>query len=654
MHAKPTILFRMRTIGYFRRGTLFSKILFSCLIPFIIILIFLLWFTSGLLYDNTKQVAENESIFYANQISTIVKSTFVDNSSSLILAGEQIKLLDRNSPTYREEVKSILSTFLQTQPDLYSTWIALKKGFVSDDWFMMDLTEIDGKIEEFSDEGGYEQLNNKEAEWYYVPIETNDFYFNNLGVYDYGDGNLVYISTISFPLILDGEAIGAIGTDAFYKNYYSFLDDIQIDDKQGVILTDQNGEILYSYQDKITGLQLFDICKFKNENEMREALTSNTSYVGEDKSLLFNGDSFIYICPINHENALYPIYMFVDKPLTELYGSAREISRLILLIGGIICLILTLSVYFSLHKSVKTIKNITTVANQIIKGNYKVDYTQYITTDNKDKKNEIVILGNSIIKMLDQINAHMDEREQFNHELEIAKEKAEESNRLKSSFLANMSHEIRTPLNAIVGFSQLIPTAETPEEAAEYNRIINVNNELLLQLIGDILDLSKIEAGTLEFVYSDFDLNDFMRSEESTMRLRMINPSVQLLFDSSIPNCCIHSEKNRLAQVLTNFISNAIKFTEQGSIRFGYRLDEKRKDFLYFYVTDTGSGIPKSEQAAIFDRFVKLNDFAQGTGLGLSICQVIIEQLGGEIGVNSEEEKGSTFWFTIPYVRCKG
>ena len=644
----------MRIMSSFRRGTLFSKILSSMLIPFVIILVFLLWFTSGLLYENTKQVAENEAILYSNQISKIVKSTFVDNSSALVLAGEQIKSLDKTNPEYREEVEKIMTTFLRTQPNLYTAWVVLEKGFVSDDWFMMDVADEEGDIVEVTDEEGYELLNNRDADWYFTPFETGEFYFDNLGIYDYGDGNLLYTSTVSYPIKQDEKTIGVIGIDAFYNNYYRFLDEIQIENKQSVLLIDQSGEILYSYQDKMLGMSLFDVCKFKNENEMREALSTNTPYIGEDKSLLFDGKSFIYICPINHDNALHPIYMFVDKPLKALYSNAREISRLILLIGGIICLILTLSVYFTLRKPVKTIKNITTVANQIIEGNYNVDYSDYITIGDKDQKNEIVILGNSIIKMLDQINAHMDEREQFNHELEIAKEKAEESNRLKSSFLANMSHEIRTPLNAIVGFSQLIPTAETPEEAAEYNRIINVNNELLLQLIGDILDLSKIEAGTLEFVYSDFDLNDFMRSEESTMRLRMINPSVQLLFDSSIPNCCIHSEKNRLAQVLTNFISNAIKFTEQGSIRFGYRLDEKRKDFLYFYVTDTGSGIPKSEQAAIFDRFVKLNDFAQGTGLGLSICQVIIEQLGGEIGVNSEEGKGSTFWFTIPYVACKG
>lgn len=230
------------------------------------------------------------------------------------------------------------------------------------------------------------------------------------------------------------------------------------------------------------------------------------------------------------------------------------------------------------------------------------------------------------------------------NELRLAKEKAEESDHLKSAFLANMSHEIRTPLNAIVGFSGLLAMAENYEERDEYINIINNNNELLLQLINDILDLSKIEANTLEFVYSDIDINQLLCDIEQTSRLKAAE-GVQVSFVEKLPHCIIRTDKNRLSQVVTNFINNAIKFTKEGSIRFGYK---HKKNNLLFYVSDTGCGIDKNVKDSVFQRFVKLDSFAQGTGLGLSICQMIVHKLGGEIGVDSEPGQGSTFWFTLP------
>ena len=236
-------------------------------------------------------------------------------------------------------------------------------------------------------------------------------------------------------------------------------------------------------------------------------------------------------------------------------------------------------------------------------------------------------------------------QKQAENELRKAKEKAEESDRLKSAFLANMSHEIRTPLNAIVGFSGLLAVTENMEDKEEYINIINSNNDLLLQLINDILDLAKIEAGTLEFVDSDVDVNQLFSDIEQSSRLKA-QDGVQVCFVEKIPNCILRTDRNRVSQVITNFINNAIKFTTQGSILFGYR---HRDDELYFYVKDTGCGIAKDKIGQVFTRFVKLNSFVQGTGLGLSICQMIIKRLGGDIGVESEQGKGSTFWFTLPY-----
>lgn len=225
--------------------------------------------------------------------------------------------------------------------------------------------------------------------------------------------------------------------------------------------------------------------------------------------------------------------------------------------------------------------------------------------------------------------------------------KAEESNRMKSAFLANISHELRNPINAIVGFSGLLASAEDEKEKEEYLDIIENNNAVLLQLISDVLDLSKIEAGTLEFSYTDIDLNLLLKYIESSCQLKAQEKGIKVIFSRSAADCRIRTEKNRVSQVLTNLLTNAVKFTEKGCITFGYRITPDH--FIRFHVTDTGCGIPQEQQKTIFSRFVKLDPLKPGTGLGLSICQTLTQTMGGEIGVDSEEGKGSTFWFTIPY-----
>ena len=231
--------------------------------------------------------------------------------------------------------------------------------------------------------------------------------------------------------------------------------------------------------------------------------------------------------------------------------------------------------------------------------------------------------------------------------LSEAVEKAEQANQLKSAFLANMSHEIRTPLNAIVGFSNMLPHTEDPVEMREYADIIETNTDLLPQLINDILDLSKIEAGTFDFYPSSIDVNQTLEEIEQSMRLRLKNSDVTLAFTERLPDCLFYIDKNRLIQLLANFVNNAIKFTQTGTICMGYRMTDT--DTIYFYVSDTGCGMSNEQCEHVFERFVKYNPFIQGTGLGLSICRTIVERLGGKIGVDSEEGKGSTFWFTLPY-----
>ena len=249
----------------------------------------------------------------------------------------------------------------------------------------------------------------------------------------------------------------------------------------------------------------------------------------------------------------------------------------------------------------------------------------------------------NIIEML-CINFDITQLKETEQMLIKAKDKAEEADRLKSAFLANMSHEIRTPLNAIIGFSSMLEEAEDQEEKHQYITIIEDNNKLLLQLISDILDLSKIEAGTFDIIPEKVNAKQLCSDLFQAMQMKA-TPQVELRLKDDLPELTFTSDKNRLYQVLLNFVTNAFKFTSEGSITIDYQINGNE---VKFSVQDTGMGVEPEKQEAIFTRFVKLNSFIPGTGLGLPICQSIVTQLGGKIGVESEPGKGSCFWFTHP------
>ncbi len=275
-----------------------------------------------------------------------------------------------------------------------------------------------------------------------------------------------------------------------------------------------------------------------------------------------------------------------------------------------------------------------------LKTKYDLDW-QYCTVRavpmEKDATGKVIKYLGVRVNITDQIK--------YQKVLEQEREEAQQADKLKSVFLANMSHEIRTPLNAIVGFSELLQTTEEPELRKEFISIINNNNELLLRLIGDILDLSKIESGLMELKPEEFDLSGAFQEIFTALKQRCPNPEVEFLGRNPYKSCKVKLDRNRVVQVGTNFITNAIKHTTQGHILVGYEYIEGG---IKIYVEDTGCGISKEKQNKLFQRFAKLDDFTQGTGLGLAICKAIVDAQGGRIGAESDEGKGSLFWAWFP------
>lgn len=276
-----------------------------------------------------------------------------------------------------------------------------------------------------------------------------------------------------------------------------------------------------------------------------------------------------------------------------------------------------------------------------------------LTSEKKSVECDAVISGSYFLLNEEEnmvLTVHdITQLKQAEKQLALAKEKAENADLSKSTFLANMSHEIRTPLNAITGFAEILASANTEEEKAQYQEIIKMNADLLLQLVNDILDMSKIEAGTLEFVYTKVDINLLLSDLRQLFQMKVNDAggNIQIIAEPSLPSCSIETDRNRVAQVLSNFTTNAIKFTQEGTISIGY---EARDTELYFYVTDTGAGIPADKLPEVFGRFVKLNKDKKGTGLGLSISKTIVNKLEGQIGADSVEGKGSTFWLSLIHI----
>lgn len=433
----------------------------------------------------------------------------------------------------------------------------------------------------------------------------------------------------SFPLIYD---FNSIRDSRYYHS--NFLDQTKYLMVKGIGLNDREfGHIGYLL-----------IISDETEKQVKEEQTQNNLAIL--KAVLLSGHSLIaeydiekkelFVNPLLNEtpedNKLFN-YLRDNKYMTvegvqQIIRSADNVNQLFQVIEGELD-----------HCSFECR---TAIENETIW--IRVNAQAYKTKGRKRQNKMICHITNITEEKRLEEKLHHAEYETRQSELEI--QKVREADKLKSAFLANMSHEIRTPLNAIIGFSNILAETDDKEEKEEFVKIINKNSDLLLRLITDILDFSKIESGILDYSLADTSLKDIFYEQYQVHTLKM-SENVSLICDfDTLPDIIIHTDPKRVTQVISNLISNAAKFTEEGSIRLSYRIVE---GYVLIEVIDTGIGISLQHQLSIFERFMKVNSFKQGTGLGLTICKTIIEALDGKIGVDSRLGEGARFWFTLPY-----
>ncbi len=648
--------------------TILRKILMAIFIPMIITVLILILVLTNISYKQDAALARNTSKAYAEQISQSVHDRFLSTTGMMKLTAENLADLPFASAEAKEVAEHMIISLLESHDAIYSAWFVFDEGvFEGEGRYRKDyIPGADGPVEIF--DLGDEVLDNpEESPWYNVTRNTGEIYFDNVDYYDYGmgDGEL-YTGTISMPISLNGEVIGVIGMDTLYPNMFDLLAEMQVSGERNVMIISQNGVVLYEPSEQLVNHALSEY-DFSDMDSIQAALTAREVYTTEMYSPFLTDEAYIYINEVDVGNAAaQPVFLYVEVPTSLLYQEAR-LSTIIITTAILFSLLLiTAIVVFNVRRMIMPIKSLTKDATRVAAGELEITFADYPS----ESKDEIIILHNAFKQMLHSLKEMEAEREAFaanlehkvkertqelrlmTQEAEEAKERALNAAEVKTQFLANMSHEIRTPMNAILGMSELLLSEDLNNRQMRYVKDIKISSNALLNIINDILDLSKIEAGKLSLVPVHYDFHILIDNVNSMLSFITKDKGIEYRFMSygEMPRC-IYGDDVRLRQVLLNILGNAVKFTKEGYVQLEIIVGDSE---IEFDIHDTGIGIQPEAIDSLFDAFAQTdvvrNRTIKGTGLGLSITKNLVEMMQGKICVESVYGQGSIFRITIPKV----
>ena len=650
-----------------KRGiTTLNKVMLTTITVVFLVLSLFLALSANILYRTNMNRAKDTYADRAERVASLIRDKIDFTTSLLHLTQQSLAELDPDSRDAGVTAEKILLAMMNLNPGVYSAWFIFEPDvYLKEEHYIKGYIRQDGIINELPPEKTIEELRSPEdSPWYYEPLSTGIAYFDNLGLYDYGIGEgLIYTATVSVPISVNGNAIGVCGVDILYQEMFDMFDLSAKKPDSFLVLTSTDMTILHAPRSDLIYSNLADF-PFEDIDTIRDNLKRGEGFSGEILSPFSGMRSFASVQPIwiDTGTSRRLLYFYSCTPFHLLFADSYNIA-ILLIAASVACLLLVVWIIFmNTNKILRPIKALTRYAEQISSGNLDTDNAAGdlppppLPDDDMNEKNEVTILQRAFIKVLDTLHENLRtvERrvEERTHELNKLKEAAQDASEAKSRFLTNMSHEIRTPMNAVLGMAELLLSEKLNERQLRFVDDIKISAMALLEIINDVLDLSKIQAGKLGLRPVHYDFNALIDHIGSITKclIHEKNLVFEVVLKGEAPSC-LFGDDVRLRQILINVLGNAVKFTEEGFVRLGICVADTD---ITFTVSDTGIGISPENIPKLFDAFEQAdeqkNRHKKGTGLWLSITKALVLMMGGRITVESVYGKGSEFKIVIPKV----